>query len=1264
MVMPNNIDVPENLQNTEPIKYKLMLHSPNGLPINPILGVFDLISEFKLDTVSNLTFSVSKNINIHNKMVENPLWDYLDMPFLVSLNDEKTYRIQEAPLNVDEDGGVSKKITAFSLENEMTSKLIRNFKSTINDISKPAKLYDLVSDVLKEHFDNNWTLSESDIDPDLRGKYRLIPDTDEKNVFEFFREIQSSFNCLFKYDSSIDPETKQPRRKIIVYDATIYRECPKCKEKTLYYHNGEVYCKNYEDTENPKCTWKKAIYGQDSGLVITDKNYIKTYTEKFSAPITRLYVKGADDLDIILANPTGQEYIENFDYYRNEKYMSSALREALDRYDVLLNSLADEIEKKQGLLNNATIEKTKLLYGSKDGIAEEIAMVESWIDRADDYFDDWAVLFETDTTDMTSTEIDDLNDEMQSILDNANSCLKNVDLWFQGIEVSSTIKGRTDWIEYGIENLRRLYNIYEERISVIAKLNDKLESSFYNLEGYTEDIAYSVFTKRDGELAIDTRYEGIKVEKLTAICNKIEEQLNKLENNELVAAENNITLYQGELDELREKMSKQNAVYEDDNGVEQKIFTDELIKELNVFILEGTYTNDTIGTSAVIGSSDYLKQCAELYNDGVIALNEKHQPIVSIETDVVDFLGSCDCVLDKANFGLGNIIRVHHSESYDKANDYANMIFRIVAYKYAPSVNKLSITFSNTEKFVAGGTEMARLLKNSSSTSSVVSISKGSWNRAEQNAVDTIINDGLNTAKTTIQCADNQRSLIDNRGITMGSYVDSESDKQVRLMNTGLYITVDNWGTIKSAVTADGVIADRLIGRQLIGNTLMLDASSDDGNTVFARFDSKGFRIANGSLSVGNVDGETGDVDFDGQGFFVDPNRGVIVRSDGTNPCEIRLNPNSGYRCSTCGHVQDATGACQTIIDAETNTKCSGTVSTSDLVKAIEIVTVDSQGETITNHMYFDRSNNKFLVNGSILAKSLYLTELGSEDNNIIEYIDEKIEDAEGKYSTNGNGAHRDKKNKIKGDYIEGRGLKAYDSSGDIRVEIDGRDGGIRINDGYIRMSEDGYIYLEHNTGEVVEDTSTGNKYTLYNSIKIDPKSGIYFKKDISKDEDGDEETLEDITETVMKLNINDGSATFSGDIDTKKSILLNCNRYSFNQETGVSKYDDVGIKFCAEGKSSEQGYIDFTMGTTNEPSLNIYSKAGIRLSNNSNSYIHLHGEGIDMHAQEGISGSLTFNNDIYIKNGESNINVKDNIKNLITDVDELKRQVAILMAG
>lgn len=138
---------------------------------------------------------------------------------------------------------------------------------------------------------------------------------------------------------------------------------------------------------------------------------------------------------------------------------------------------------------------------------------------------------------------------------------------------------------------------------------------------------------------------------------------------------------------------------------------------------------------------------------------------------------------------------------------------------------------------------------------------------------------------------------------------------------------------------------DTVIGRLLIGNNLYLEAADKDGNSTYCRFDANGLQILNSSLSVCNSLGDDGQADFTGDGFFVKPEDGVLVRGTSNGKTyEVAINPGANK-----------------IFDIHSNEK---------------------------NFLYLDTKAAELVVNGNIHAKSLYLQEIGGE--NVIKYIDGK----------------------------------------------------------------------------------------------------------------------------------------------------------------------------------------------------------------------------------------------------------------------------------
>ncbi|MCE4051849.1 SGNH/GDSL hydrolase family protein [Bacillus sp. Au-Bac7] len=164
------------------------------------------------------------------------------------------------------------------------------------------------------------------------------------------------------------------------------------------------------DTINRKINfWKEEEVSVFKGFQIEYGRYLQSLDDSIDNDdiITRLYIKGKDDLTVNGVNPTGQSYIDDFSYFYDE--MSEALKVSLEKYTekleqnktgltellknkkelqealtTLNNSLFTLEKEKQIILDNITIatnggNSTKALIAQRDSKISEINNVKSQI---------------------------------------------------------------------------------------------------------------------------------------------------------------------------------------------------------------------------------------------------------------------------------------------------------------------------------------------------------------------------------------------------------------------------------------------------------------------------------------------------------------------------------------------------------------------------------------------------------------------------------------------------------------------------------------------------------------------------------------------------------------------------------------------------------------------------------------------------------------------------------------------------------------------
>lgn len=207
--------------------------------------------------------------------------------------------------------------------------------------------------------------------------------------------------------------------------------------------------------------------------------------------------------------------------------------------------------------------------------------------------------------------------------------------------------------------------------------------------------------------------------------------------------------------------------------------------------------------------------------------NSQHEITASLKNLLVirDFLPIVD------HFEVGNWLRI-------KLN---NHIYKLRLVDYTIDFEKpetLSVTFSDVSRYEQDGSfsETIRKLDAAQSMSSTYGyVSRQAGKGKESNdKINDWVNQGLSLTKMKIiDTAENQNITWDNHGILCKEYLpitDTYDDKQLKIINRGLYLTDDNWLTSKAGIgnftyynpesgnmeEAYGVIADTLIGNLIL----------------------------------------------------------------------------------------------------------------------------------------------------------------------------------------------------------------------------------------------------------------------------------------------------------------------------------------------------------------------------------------------------------------------------------------------------------------
>lgn len=194
-------------------------------------------------------------------------------------------------------------------------------------------------------------------------------------------------------------------------------------------------------------------------------------------------------------------------------------------------------------------------------------------------------------------------------------------------------------------------------------------------------------------------------------------------------------------------------------------------------------------------------------------------------------------------FNVGNWIRV-------KIDD---VIYKLRLLEYGISYkdfDKISVEFSDVTKIKNSVTDVKSVLSQASSMATTYSSVKRQAGQGEKSKdiLNNWIESGLNATNTKIISTENQNQVWDKNGILCKQYdpiTETYSDEQLKIVNSTIAITDNNWETTKTAIgkyfytdpitkelkSAYGVNGETIVGKLLLGERL--DISNENGGLQF-----------------------------------------------------------------------------------------------------------------------------------------------------------------------------------------------------------------------------------------------------------------------------------------------------------------------------------------------------------------------------------------------------------------------------------------------
>jgi phage minor structural protein len=285
------------IDNTKkPQKISMFLAKPDRTIIGKLNVFQNAAQTIRFGQINELSFTVPYETMINSKLVRNKIVDLIREKFLIKVvfgNQEEWYRINKKTKSMNDSDSIS--VECFSLAYDL------KFQKMIDYKVDSYNCLQVMEDCLK---DTSWTVGY--INPEFNTTWRQF-DVSSSTKLDFINQICETFKGTPIYDTV--------NRKVGIY---------KDSELSTY-----------------------------KGFWISYGKYLSTIEDTVSIEdiVTRLVVTSNDSVSINSANPTGQNYIDDFSYFlypfeRDENknvilssyFMSDKLCHAILDYNELINS--------------------------------------------------------------------------------------------------------------------------------------------------------------------------------------------------------------------------------------------------------------------------------------------------------------------------------------------------------------------------------------------------------------------------------------------------------------------------------------------------------------------------------------------------------------------------------------------------------------------------------------------------------------------------------------------------------------------------------------------------------------------------------------------------------------------------------------------------------------------------------------------------------------------------------------------------------------
>lgn len=275
----------------------------------------------------------------------------------------------------------------------------------------------------------------------------------------------------------------------------------------------------------------------------------------------------------------------------------------------------------------------------------------------------------------------------------------------------------------------------------------------------------------------------------------------------------------------------------------EKYLGRELWLEFCSYRREDKYSNENY-ISTGLNNAELFKRAREFFEVAENEIYKSSELQHSISTTLNNLLAITKFKTLVKMFKVGNWIRVQIDDRIYKLR----LLEYTIDYK---DFDNIPVEFSDVTKVRNGVTDVESILSQASSMATSYSTVKRQASQGEKSnaALNDMIESGLNAEDIKIVGTVNQSQVWDKNGILCREYdpvTETYGDEQLKIINSTIAITDDNWNTTKTAIgkyyykdpetgelkNVYGVNGETIVGKLLIGE--QLNISNDKNSLQFA----------------------------------------------------------------------------------------------------------------------------------------------------------------------------------------------------------------------------------------------------------------------------------------------------------------------------------------------------------------------------------------------------------------------------------------------